>query len=264
MASTPNPSPRARHLETVDLQPRATAPLSESVGPIRLALVDADTAFTQVIVKRSESRGWLHRTYAVAPRIEELLAGRPTVALIDPALCAESPWEYLVSLTEALPEVGLIVVATGSTVQERVRGLRLGADDWVVKPSHPEEVIARVESVARRRRRSSTQRREPVVDAELEIRPDRFQAFVGGESVNLTRREFELLSILAHAGDRVLERAEIYRRAWGYEMPHGDRSVDVFVRKLRKKLEAASPGWRYIHTHFGVGYRFASEPAPKA
>jgi len=58
----------------------------------------------------------------------------------------------------------------------------------------------------------------------------------------------------------VLEREEIYQRVWGYAMARGDRSVDVFVRKLRQKLEKASPQWRYIHTHFGVGYRFAPEP----
>ena len=59
----------------------------------------------------------------------------------------------------------------------------------------------------------------------------------------------------------MLEREEIYQRVWGYAMAHGDRSVDVFVRKLRQKLEKASPDWRYIHTHFGIGYRFAAEPA---
>jgi DNA-binding winged helix-turn-helix (wHTH) protein len=62
----------------------------------------------------------------------------------------------------------------------------------------------------------------------------------------------------------VLEREEIYQRVWGYTMARGDRSVDVFVRKLRQKLEAISPGWRYVHTHFGVGYRFAAEPAEGA
>ena len=58
----------------------------------------------------------------------------------------------------------------------------------------------------------------------------------------------------------MLEREEIYQRVWGYAMARGDRSVDVFVRKLRQKLEKASPDWRYIHTHFGVGYRFAAQP----
>jgi DNA-binding response OmpR family regulator len=84
---------------------------------------------------------------------------------------------------------------------------------------------------------------------------------VGGQSVDLTRREFELVQLLAEAAGLVLQREEIYQRVWGYAMAHGDRSVDVFVRKVRQKLERLSPGWRYIHTHFGIGYRFQPEPA---
>jgi DNA-binding response OmpR family regulator len=103
-----------------------------------------------------------------------------------------------------------------------------------------------------------------VVTGELQIRPDQFQAFVRDRSVDLTRREFELIELLSTAEGRVLEREEIYQRVWGYAMARGDRSVDVFVRKLRQKLERASPDWRYIHTHFGVGYRFAPEPASEA
>jgi DNA-binding response OmpR family regulator len=155
-----------------------------------------------------------------------------------------------------------VVVCTGqSTVAQRVRGLRLGADDWLTKPCHPEELIARIEAVVRRRRRAESRGQAgAVVAGEIEIRSDRFQAFVGGRSVDLTRREFELIELLASAEGRVLEREEIYQRVWGYAMARGDRSVDVFVRKLRQKLERASPGWRYIHTHFGVGYRFAPVP----
>jgi DNA-binding winged helix-turn-helix (wHTH) protein len=98
-----------------------------------------------------------------------------------------------------------------------------------------------------------------VTAGEVEIRSDRFQAFVGTQSIDLTRREFELIELLASAEGRVLEREEIYSNLWGYTMVRGDRSVDVFVRKLRQKLERASPRWRYIHTHFGIGYRFAAE-----
>jgi DNA-binding response OmpR family regulator len=98
------------------------------------------------------------------------------------------------------------------------------------------------------------------VVGEVEIRADQFQAFVAGRSLDLTRREFELIRLLAAAAGQVLPREEIYQRVWGYAMAHGDRSVDVFVRKLRQKLESASPQWRYIHTHFGIGYRFAAEP----
>ncbi|MGH2833018.1 MAG: response regulator transcription factor, partial [Solirubrobacteraceae bacterium] len=147
-----------------------------------------------------------------------------------------------------------------SSVAQRVRGLRLGADDWISKPCHPEEVIARVEGVVRRRRRTTTRTEsKPLNAGEVEIRSDHFQAFVGGRSIELTRREFELIELLAAAEGRVLEREEIYSRLWGYAMVRGDRSVDVFVRKLRQKLEKASPDWRYIHTHFGIGYRFAAE-----
>jgi two-component system response regulator RegX3 len=78
--------------------------------------------------------------------------------------------------------------------------------------------------------------------------------------VDLTRREFEVLQLLAQAKGKVLQREEIYQAVWGYAMAHGDRSVDVFIRKVRQKLEKASSGWNYIHTHFGVGYRFEPEP----
>jgi DNA-binding response OmpR family regulator len=142
-----------------------------------------------------------------------------------------------------------------------VRGLRLGADDWVTKPCHPEELIARIEAVVRRRKRADLRIEKGAVWAgEVEIRADRFQAFVSGVSVELTRREFELIELLAEAEGQVMQREEIYQRVWGYAMVHGDRSVDVFVRKLRSKLEKASPSWRYIHTHFGIGYRFSAEP----
>jgi DNA-binding response OmpR family regulator len=99
-----------------------------------------------------------------------------------------------------------------------------------------------------------------LIAGEVEIRSDRYQAFVAGQGIDLTRREFELIELLAGSGGRVLEREFIYQRLWGYSMVRGDRSVDVFVRKLRQKLERWSPEWRYIHTHFGIGYRFDPEP----
>ena len=121
---------------------------------------------------------------------------------------------------------------------------------------------SRLEAVTRRHRRAGVRVDVgPLVAGEIEIRPDQFEAYVGGKPLGLTRREFELLHALADASGRVLEREDIYQRVWGYTMARGDRSVDVFVRKLRGKLERVSPDWRYVHTHFGVGYRFA-HPLP--
>jgi DNA-binding response OmpR family regulator len=232
-----------------------------SAQPLRLAVIDTDSGFLQVLDKRLERLGWEHRTLGSAVPVETIVAMRLSALVVDLAILGPSGWDYLERVTAELPGLGVIVCTGQSTVAQRVRGLRIGADDWLSKPCHPEELIARVEAVVRRRRRSDARHeRGPVAAGELEIRSDRFQAFVAGVSVDLTRREFELIELLAGSEGRVLEREEIYQRVWGYAMARGDRSVDVFVRKLRQKLEKASADWRYIHTHFGVGYRFAAEP----
>jgi DNA-binding response OmpR family regulator len=82
---------------------------------------------------------------------------------------------------------------------------------------------------------------------------------VDGRCIDLTRREFQLLIVLAERRNRVVPRTELYELVWRRRMAYRDRSVDVFVRKLRLKLDAAAPEWAYIHTHFGIGYRFAPE-----
>lgn len=229
---------------------------------LRVAVIDGDSGFVQVLTKRLDRLGWEHRVLTGPLPHERLVAMRLGALVIDLALLGQHAWEYLGRVAAELPALPIIVCTGQSTVAQRVRGLRLGADDWVTKPCHPEELIARIEALARRRRHADGRAAvEPVIAGEIEVRPDQFQAFAHGRSIDLTRREFELIALLAAAGGRVLEREEIYQRVWGYTMAHGDRSVDVFVRKLRSKLQQASPGWSYIHTHFGVGYRFAAEQA---
>jgi DNA-binding response OmpR family regulator len=102
-------------------------------------------------------------------------------------------------------------------------------------------------------------RQEVLVLANLEIRPAEFQLLANGKRVGLTVREFQTFLVLAERPDRVVTRPEIYSLVWGGQMTYRDRSVDVFVRKVRRKLESVTPGWVYIHTHFGVGYRFSPE-----
>jgi DNA-binding response OmpR family regulator len=228
---------------------------------IRIAVLDSDTGFLQVLSKRLEGAGWQYRVLASAVPLDAIVAMRLNAVVIDLAVLGPQGWSYLERLCARLPGLGVIVCTGQSSVAQRVRGLRLGADDWMTKPCHPEELIARVEAVVRRRKRAEARADAgPLVVGEVEIRPDQFQAFVDGVSVDLTRREFELIGLMAEAQGQVMEREEIYQRVWGYAMAHGDRSVDVFVRKLRQKLERVSPRWRYIHTHFGIGYRFAAEP----
>src|SRR5947209_11555096 len=246
--------------DSVATRPEGAPAVASQAAGVRLAIVDSDSGFVRVLTKRLEAMGWQFRTLAAPVPPEDLVAMRLNALVVDLGLLGPRAWEFLERVCDAIPGLGVIVCTDRSTVAQRVRGLRLGADDWITKPCHPEEVIARVEAVARRRRRAAARAEAgPLVVGEVEIRPDQYQAFVGGQTLDLTRREFELLQLLAEARGQVLQREEVYQRVWGYAMAHGDRSVDVFVRKLRQKLEAASPGWRYIHTHFGIGYRFQPE-----
>ncbi len=228
---------------------------------IRLAVIDNDSGFVTVLAKRADAAGWQLRQSSGGVPPRDLVAMKLNALLVDPSLLGDEGWEYLDRIASLLPDLGLVVCTGRSTVAQRVRGLRLGVDDWITKPCHPEEAMARIEAVTRRRQGRREFEAAPLAAGDLEIRPDRFQAFVGDEALDLTRREFELLHLLAEERGQVLERETIYQRVWGYAMAHGDRSVDVFIRKLRQKLEKHSPRWSYIHTHFGIGYRFDPEPA---
>ena len=221
-----------------------------------------------VLDRRFAALRWERELLGYAAIPEHLTSLRLHALIVNPALTG---LDYIEWTARSLPGLAILVCGPPAPVADRVRALRSGADDWITKPCHPEELVARIEAVLRRRRAGEL----PVEDAalyagELSIRPDRFDAYANARPASLSRKEYELLYQLAAADGRVLEREDIYQRVWGYTMARGDRSVDVFVRKLRQKLERISPEWRYVQTHFGVGYRFAPEgpagaqpPAPE-
>jgi DNA-binding response OmpR family regulator len=229
---------------------------SES-SQVRIAFVDDDSGLVTVMERRFEALRWDREVLSYAPGPDQLAAMRLHALIVNPALTGI---DYVERIGTALPGLAMLVISEPVSVADRVRALRAGADDWITKPCHPEELVARIQAVMRRRRIGlGPLDDEPTVAGELTIRPDQFDAYVGYEPAGLSRKEYDLLRQLAAAEGRVLEREQIYQRVWGYTMVRGDRSVDVFVRKLRNKLERISPSWRYVHTHFGVGYRFAAE-----
>ena len=234
--------------------------LERQIVRARVAIVDSDPSFVHVLTNRVERLGWHAIVHETAPSPQELVSDRLSAVVLDPTQLGADPFEYIEAIGRQAPELALVVVSAVGSVRDRVRALHLGADDWIAKPCHPDEVAARIEAILRRARRATSRLMSAAsIVGELEIDLARFQVHVGNKSLDLTRREFELLRLLAGATGKVLTREEIYEQVWGYRMAHGDRSVDVFVRKVRHKLEKASPGWKYIHTHFGLGYRF--EPA---
>jgi len=118
---------------------------------LRVAVCDGDTGFVQVLTNRLDRLGWEHRVLGSAVPVERLVSMRLGALVLDLALLGQHAWEYLERVTRELPSLPVVVCTGQSTVAQRVRGLRLGADDWLTKPCHPEELIARVEAVARRR-----------------------------------------------------------------------------------------------------------------
>ena len=123
-------------------------------GALYVAILDVDSGFLEVLANRMKAASWKHRVLASPVPPDEIVAMRLSALVLDLAVLSPYGWSYLEKLSEGLPQLGVVVCTGPSSVAQRVRGLRLGADDWLSKPCHPEELIARVETVVRRRRRA--------------------------------------------------------------------------------------------------------------
>lgn len=190
---------------------------------------------------------------------------RPDLLILDLMLPQMDGWRVLEDVRADDALVPVIVCSARTSEFDRVHGLEMGADDYVLKPFSMRELVARVSAHLRRVESHRRPDGERLIESGgLVVDPDQVQAFTDGRPVGLTPREFEVLYVLARAEGRPLPRERIYREAWGYEMMRGDRSVDVFVRKLRQKLSAAVPDRSYVQTHYGVGYRFEPGDASTA
>jgi DNA-binding response OmpR family regulator len=185
---------------------------------------------------------------------------RPDVLVLDLMLPELDGWELIETARKEGIGTPIVVVSARGTEQDRIRALELGADDYLVKPFAMQELVARVRVATRRGAAGvSAQRSEAIEVEELRIDPDVVQAFVAGDSAELTPTEFRLLYALARERGRVLTRDELLQGLWGRRQTHRDRTVDVFVRKLRDKIDRRAPAHTFIQTRYGVGYRFEPE-----
>jgi two-component system alkaline phosphatase synthesis response regulator PhoP len=187
---------------------------------------------------------------------------QPDVCVLDLMLPGIDGWRVIEQARSEGIGTPIVVVSARGTEHDRINALELGADDYIVKPFSMKELAARVSAAARRGTRAQEPRRGDEINVdELRLDPRNVQAYIDGESAELTPTEFRLIYALALDQGRVLTRDELLQRVWGRRASHRDRTVDVFVRKLREKIDARSSTNTFIQTRYGVGYKL--DPAPK-
>jgi DNA-binding response OmpR family regulator len=187
---------------------------------------------------------------------------RPDVVVLDLMLPERDGWSVIEEARSEGIATPIVVVSARGTEHDRIHALEIGADDYLVKPFSMKELVARVRAASRRAsRRDDSVRGEPIDIEELRIDPLEVQAFVDGESAGLTPTEFRLLYQLALERGRVVTRDELLQKIWVRRESHRDRTVDVFVRRLRDKIDRRATRHTFIQTRYGVGYRL--EPVEK-
>jgi DNA-binding response OmpR family regulator len=221
-------------------------------GPLVL-LVDDDAAIRRSVSIALELEGFqVISASGGRPALEAVESARPALVLLDLTMPDLDGLEVLRRLRSGGDDVPVCVLSARDEVDDRVRGLEAGADDYIVKPFAVEEVVARLHALLRRHPHaggSATVLRAG--DLELDARGHR--AHRGDRDLELTPREFALLEVfMRHAGD-VLDRKTLHEEVWGYDFDPGTNVIDVFVAYLRRKLEAAGEQ-RVLHTVRGVGF----------
>jgi DNA-binding response OmpR family regulator len=186
----------------------------------------------------------------------------PDVCVLDLMVPGADGWSVIETARSEGIGTPIVVVSARGTEHDRVHALQIGADDYLVKPFSMKELVARVEAAARRGARAQdASRGEAIEIEELRIDPREVQAYVDGASAELTPTEFRLLYALALDRGRVATRDELLQKLWGRRESHRDRTVDVFVRRLREKIDRRASTHTFIQTRYGVGYKL--EPVPK-
>ena len=186
----------------------------------------------------------------------------PDLILLDVMMPRMNGFEVLRELRRREIEIPVIMLTAKGEEMDKVRGLDLGADDYVTKPFALQELLARVHAVLRRKRRFDSQL-DQVCFGNVELDFTARTARVAGEPVELTSREFDLIRFFLMREGEALERQEILNRVWGFDYFGTDRTVDNFINRLRRKFEPDPDNARYFLTVRGVGYRFVRDAQPE-
>jgi two-component system, OmpR family, copper resistance phosphate regulon response regulator CusR len=187
--------------------------------------------------------------------LEYVLARKMDLIILDVALPKRDGWSLIAELRKAEIHTPVLFLTARDSVPDRVKGFDLGADDYLIKPFHFSELLARVRSLLRR----SPERREEIITVgELEIDPRRHKVTRAGTILNLTPKEFSLLFYLASSAGDIVSRTEIVEQVWDINFDTGTNVVDVMIRRLRAKLDDPFET-KMLHTIRGVGYVLRAE-----
>ena len=228
----------------------------------RALVVDDDPAIRSLVTRVLSAEGWKVEECADGQAaVDAVRSQAPDVVILDVVLPPSGGFDVLnevrmLSRIQDLPDIPIILLTGRGAEEDRIRGLDLGADDYVVKPFSPGELAARVRSVMRR-----TQRGAPTsslsFDGGLAIDVGAREARVNGEAVTLTAKEFDLLAFLASSPRQVFSRGQLLEQVWESSSQWQDEAtVTEHVRRLRRKIEADPDDPRWLVTVRGAGYRF--------
>jgi two-component system, OmpR family, response regulator ResD len=222
-----------------------------------LLVVDDEPTIAEVVARYLARAGYETRTALDGPSaVAAATVNRPDLVILDIMLPGLDGLEVMRRLHEEGDErVPVILLTAKGEEADRLVGLRAGADDYVVKPFSPLELVARVDAVLRRSERRDDAR-EPIRVDGLEIDPGTRRVSVHGREVELTAREFDLLHFLAQHPGQVFSRDQLMDRVWQFAFYSDTTTVTVHVRRLRAKIEADASDPDWIETVWGVGYRF--------
>jgi DNA-binding response OmpR family regulator len=228
----------------------------------RVLIVEDDEVIAQGMARHLDAAGFDATWVGNGDQgLARLRYEKPDVCVLDLMLPGTDGWKLIETVRQEGIATPIVVVSARGTEHDRVHALEIGADDYLVKPFSMKELVARVRAAARRgARREETPRGETIEIQELRIDPREVQAYVDGKSAELTPTEFRLLYQLALDHGRVSTRDELLQKLWGRRESHRDRTVDVFVRRLREKVDRRASRHTFIQTRYGVGYRLEAVP----
>jgi DNA-binding response OmpR family regulator len=223
----------------------------------RLLLVDDDRFLLDNVKRLLSAQGYEVRTASSAEDAFRKVAEEPPDLMVLDVGLPDSDGVSLCRRIRAKWRFPVIMLTARSDALDKVIGLEVGADDYLTKPFEPAELVARVRAQLRRSQeyQATDASPGPLTIGALEIDHDSRHARVDGRTVSLTNKEFELLALLAKNAGRVLTREVLFETVWGYEMDFNSNSLDVYMYRLRKKLESDPDNPRYLHTLKGYGYR---------